>query len=129
VPNLNFKEGENMKKNLLIILIFFFSCGILKYVKPRFERPHKVEGGILFQYYAPSARKVQIAGDFNNWEYGTSEKSINLKKNEEGVWSIILPLKPGRYKYKFVIDEKFWEKDPNGEDANDEMGNSLIVVE
>lgn len=118
-----------MRKLFIIFLTFLISCGILKYVKPRFPKPSKVEGGILFQYYSPSARKVQIAGEFNNWEYGTSEKAINLKKDKEGVWSIILPLKPGRYKYKFVIDEKFWEKDPNGEDANDADGNSLIVVE
>lgn len=120
-----------MRKGIFIILflIFMANCGILRYVKPRFPKPHKVEGGILFQYYAPSARRVTLAGEFNNWEYGNSEKAIVMKKREDGVWWVILPLKPGRYKYKFVIDDTKWEKDPNGEDANDGMGNSLIVVE
>ncbi len=117
-------------KKLILISIFFISfagCSLLKYVAPRTEKPHKVAGGYKFEFYAPSASRVSLAGDFNNWEYGNSEKAINLKKGKNGLWWIILPLKPGRYRYKFVIDDSKWEKDPNGEDAAD--GNSLIVVE
>ncbi|MBN1898564.1 MAG: glycogen-binding domain-containing protein [Spirochaetes bacterium] len=123
-----------MKKIIVFVLFVLFlnfvlSCGILRYVKPRFPKPQKVEGGILFQYYAPSARRVTLAGEFNNWEYGASEKAIIMKKNEEGVWSIVVPLKPGRYKYKFVVDDSDWRADPNGESAYDADGNSLIVVD
>ncbi len=120
-----------MKKLMIYIILlnFLASCGILKYVKPRFPKPQKTDGGVLFQYYAPSAKRITLAGDFNNWEYGNSEKAIVMKKKEDGVWWIVVPLKPGRYKYKFVVDDTKWEKDPNGEDANDADGNSLIVVE
>ena len=124
-------EVLNMRKILVFFIVLIFTgCSLLdKYVKPRFPKPHKVKGGILFQYYAPSAREVDLAGDFNDWAYGDNPKAIHLKKKENGVWWIILPLKPGRYKYKFVVDRTKWVKDPNGEDAGDEMDNSIIVVE
>jgi len=32
-----------------------------------------------------------------------------LKKDEKGIWSIILPLKEGRYEYKFIIDGQWME--------------------
>ncbi len=112
---------------LFIIILFATGCSLLRFVAPRTQKPHKVVGGIRFEYYAPSAKQVSLAGEFNNWEYGNSEKAINLKKTEEGLWWIVVPLKPGRYKYKFVIDNSKWEKDPNGEDTAD--GNSLVIVE
>jgi len=35
----------------------------------------------------------------------------SLKRDEHGTWKITLPLTPGRYEYRFVVDEK-WETDP-----------------
>jgi 1,4-alpha-glucan branching enzyme len=70
-----------------------------------------------------------VAGDFNNWESGYTEKAVQLKKNSDGVWSVTLPLKPGRYKYKFVVDNSKWENDPNGDSAGDPDNNSLVIVE
>jgi len=114
---------------LFCIISILFSCATLKYVAPRPNPPVQTKGGVLFEYYAPSAKRVTITGEFNNWEFGNSEKAILMKKNEQGLWKVMVPLNPGRYKYKFVIDDSKWEKNPYGDDANDPDNNSLIVVE
>lgn len=55
---------------------------------------------ISFEFFAPEAQKVQIAGDFNDWN---PEKG-SLKKMSDGKWKIILQLSPGRYEYRYFVD-------------------------
>lgn len=62
---------------------------------------------ITFQMNAPQAKKVSLAGSFNNW----NTKSHLAKKDVKGNWSRKLTLKPGRYEYKFFIDGR-WVNDP-----------------
>ncbi|MCD6423078.1 MAG: glycogen-binding domain-containing protein [Elusimicrobia bacterium] len=88
--------------------------------------PKKVEGGILFSYNAPDAASVVIAGSFNNWNTNASP----LKKNKNGIWTIVLPLSSGTYQYKFVVDGN-WVPDPNNPNtADDGYGgvNSVVNV-
>lgn len=61
-----------------------------------------------FKIYAPKAKKVNLAGDFNSWNV----KGSVAKKDSKGNWSTKIPLKPGRYEYKFVVDGS-WLNDPN----------------
>jgi len=81
--------------------------------------PAPVEGKIVFQLYAPSARRVQLAGDWpeNNWGKGdgsVGEANIGLMEdgNGDGIWEIAVALGPGRYKYLFWGDETRWFTDP-----------------
>ncbi|MBD3349719.1 MAG: hypothetical protein GF400_11070 [Candidatus Eisenbacteria bacterium] len=114
------------------------SCAaVLGAIEDRLPPPHEVEEGILFQYHAPSARQVTLAGSFNNWggTQGGGRYDPDIDRmgdpNNDGVWTIVVPLPPGRYQYKFVIDGGVrWEKDPNNQDTGTEGGieNSLIVV-
>jgi len=53
-----------------------------------------------FEYYAPSAQKVNIAGEFNNWDPEKDE----MQKSADGFFRIKLDLEPGIYEYKYVID-------------------------
>lgn len=72
--------------------------------------------------------KVFIAGSFNDW---SKNKTPMSGPSDEGVWAVELPLKPGRYSYKFVVNDR-WELDPNNPQAEDNgMGdkNSVVVVE
>ncbi len=50
-----------------------------------------------------------IAGDFNNWS-PMSTPMVNRGKPGE-FWTC-LPLQPGRYRYRFVVDGK-WMTDPH----------------
>jgi 1,4-alpha-glucan branching enzyme len=114
------------------------SCaGVLNAIEDRLPPPHEVAGGMLFSYNAPSARQVTLAGSFNNWGGtqggGRYDASIDQMGDPDGdgVWTIVVPLPPGRYQYKFVIDGGIrWEQDPNNADKATEGGieNSLIVV-
>jgi len=60
-----------------------------------------------FKLFAPQAKKVYVAGSFNNW----SMTSLPAKKDSKGNWSLKMSLKPGRYEYKFIIDGT-WVNDP-----------------
>lgn len=59
-----------------------------------------------FEFYAPSAKEVSLAGTFNGWDASKNP----LKKNNAGNWSISLFLEPGRYEYRFFVDGN-WDND------------------
>ncbi len=61
-----------------------------------------------FKFYAPQAKKVSLAGSFNNW----NTKALAAKKDTQGNWTLKVDLKPGRYEYKFVVDGT-WLNDPS----------------
>ncbi len=61
-----------------------------------------------FIFKAAGVREVHLVGDFNSWS--VNHDSL-LWQKEEGLWQKRLFLKPGRYRYKFVIDGE-WLTDP-----------------
>ena len=61
---------------------------------------------VEFEFFAPEAKKVQIAGDFNSWD---PEKSP-LRKTSDGKWKIAFQLKPGRYEFRYFVDGN-WQND------------------
>ncbi|HSG26829.1 MAG TPA: glycogen-binding domain-containing protein [Candidatus Krumholzibacterium sp.] len=112
-------------------------CLLTKIIRNRLPAPHPVEGGVLFQYEAPSARYVNLAGSFNTWcgtqTTGRFDPTIDPMSDDDGdgIWTIVKPLRPGRYQYKFVIDHGIrWEIDPSNTDTYQEGGftNSLIII-
>jgi 1,4-alpha-glucan branching enzyme len=126
----------NRKKfvgSLLItgMIIFIAGCG------PQYaglgdgisgDGPERVEGGIRFSIHYPKAQRVIIAGDFNGW---SSSADPLFDREGTGFWTIVLPLPPGRYEYKYVIDGKKWIPDPrNPERVKDGFGgyNSVVTV-
>ena len=113
------------------------SCaGTLDWIQDRLPPPSEVKGGIQFSYHAPSARQVTLAGNFNNWGGtqggGRYDSSIDPMSDPDGdgTWTIVVPLPPGRYQYKFVIDNNNWALDPNNPSTAVEGGftNSLLIV-
>jgi len=91
--------------------------------------PEITEGGVLFTYFDTKAERVNIVGDFNNWSM-TADPMYDREGN--GWWRLSLPLKPGRYQYKFLVDGSNWIPDPaNGNTTDDGFGglNSIVVVE
>ena len=80
-----------------------------------------------FVFVNSSASSVAIVGDFNDWEEGGSP----LRRMEKGVWTITIPLAPGRYHYTFVVDGTKWVADPLApRTLEDDFGrpNSVITV-
>ncbi len=77
--------------------------------------PVKVVGGILFTYSGAKAGSVYVAGNFNNW----STTANPMSKNANGIWSATIPLSPGSYQYKFVVDGN-WVPDPTNPNTTDD---------
>jgi len=89
--------------------------------------PKAVEGGTRFVLFVPKAKRVSIAGDFNNWSTGADPL---FDREGRGMWSIVIPLKAGRYEYKFLIDGTRWVPDPgNPKKVKDGFGAFNSVVE
>ena len=89
--------------------------------------PRVTEGGVQFVCYAPKAHRVVIVGDFNSWSTAADPM---YDREEKGAWSITLPLQPGRYEYKFLIDGEKWIADPgNPKRIKDGFGAYNSVVE
>lgn len=61
-----------------------------------------------FSISAPEARNVYLVGDFNGW---CADGANRLEQMPDGVWEKRIALKPGNYKYKFIVDGE-WRKDP-----------------
>ena len=72
------------------------------------QTPRKTKEGVLFSCFAPGAHAVQLAGDFNRWN---PEKEPLFNLSGRGLWQKSVPLQPGRYQYKYVIDGN-WVLDP-----------------
>ncbi len=80
-----------------------------------------------FEYRAPNADSVFLAGTFNNW----NAHDIKMKKKTGGIFFVDIPLEQGTYQYKFVVNGTNWVADPNSEGyAPDGFGgqNSVIRV-
>ena len=75
--------------------------GVIKFLKKS-----KLEKPIAFEYYAPSAKKVELAGTFNGWKKAGGV----LKKERDGKWKGSLNLPPGRYEYRYSVDGA-WQND------------------
>jgi 1,4-alpha-glucan branching enzyme len=79
---------------------------------------------VTFRFKAPNASKVLVAGAFNGWD----QKSTELVKGADGVFELTIPLKAGKYEYKFIVDGN-WTADPDAkENTGPPYGNSIIEV-
>ena len=59
-----------------------------------------------FQLIEPNAEEVYLVGDFTDWE----ENPILLKRQNDGIWKATVPLQPGAYQYRFMVDGQ-WRDD------------------
>jgi len=130
----------------MLIMILISACS-MSIIKKRLPPPYPVAGGIKFQHEAPSARQVNLAGNFpdNLWA-GTASSSGRFDDRidqmfddgthgdevaGDGIYTLVKHLSPGRYEYKYVIDRNTWVTDPNAVETNDDGyggKNSIVIV-
>jgi hypothetical protein len=124
-------------RRLMIIVPLLLSLAIAGCGGPAGFQPSSVEGGgptvtsegVLFTFIDQKVKRINIVGDFNNWS--TSADPL-FDRAGDGTWTIRIPLQPGRYEYKYLIDGKKWTPDPwNPDVVDDGFGglNSVILVE
>jgi chromosome partitioning protein len=89
--------------------------------------PQANEAGIVFSIHAPAARSVRLVGEFNGWD---PDGVPLIRSRISGRWEVLLPLPPGRYQYRFIVDG-VWGIDPeNPATVDNSFGdkNSMCVV-
>ncbi len=82
---------------------------------------------VRFMLSAPNARAVTLVGDFNDWR---SDDLTLSDPDHDGVWTLTLPLPPGRHAYQFVVDGGEGRPDPNAVAVPDGFGgqNSVLTI-
>lgn len=88
-------------------------------VRPARQRVH-------FEFENPSARKVCLAGTFNDWKPEAGE----MIRLDGGKWVKDLAISPGTYEYRLIVDGK-WMPDPRADHSViNPFGekNSLLTV-
>jgi len=130
-----------MRRTLILVLLAAVTvtgCSTMNFVRRRLPPPTATPEGIVFRFYSPSAKLVQLAGNWpeNNWLAGQAQtQGYNVGEMKDpdgdGIWERLEKLPPGRYQYKFVIDRVNWKEDPNNPNkTGDGFGgnNSLLDV-
>jgi chromosome partitioning protein len=86
--------------------------------------PVMTSQGVTFTIEAPDAERVQVAGDFNNWTLDGGEM-----EPVGGVWTKVIKLPPGKYRYRYVVDGR-WRNDPlnTAVEPNPYGGHDSILV-
>jgi hypothetical protein len=80
---------------------------------------------VTFVLAAPGARTVALAGDFDGWDAAR----MPMRREASGLWTVDVPLQPGRYQYAFVLDGGRFVADPAAPRAGgDDFGQPTSVV-
>jgi predicted carbohydrate-binding protein with CBM48 len=79
---------------------------------------------VQFVFVAEQAARVSLVGDFNDWDPAATP----LSRAPGGVWSAVLPLRPGRFTYSFVVDGRVWHGDPEAPVNTNDFGRPSSVV-
>lgn len=83
--------------------------------------------GVVFATRMLGASSVRLAGDFNGWN---GEVTPLRPVDSDGTFEVRLPLGPGRYRYRYVVDGR-WINDPfNASVETNPFGelNNVVVV-
>jgi len=81
---------------------------------------------IVLTFNDIDCRRLQLAGDFNNW---IPDRDIETR-NINGCWQKVFTAEPGIYEYRIIVDGR-WQQDPtNSAEVPNELGgiNSLLQV-
>ncbi len=82
--------------------------------------------GVLFVQPLTLGRRVFVAGDFNNW----STTSHPMNRNESlGVYELLVPMRPGRCRYRLVVDGVWCPDSYNPNTALNPYGEADSVVD
>ena len=101
-----------------------------QHILPPEQTPLVNTGKKTVEFYVQHdwATEISLVGDFNNW----APDELQLEPGRNGAWKISIPLlKPGRYYYKFHIDQTYWQEDVNNplrESDGFDGFNSVLLV-
>jgi enterochelin esterase family protein len=105
-------------KKILLIALLVIACGIQVSAQQNLFIAQDLKSAIVnddntvtFNFKAPDAKKVQIAGDFTEKAEGqhvggmVGAGLIDMRKDDEGIWTYTTkPLESELYSYEFMVD-------------------------
>jgi hypothetical protein len=80
---------------------------------------------VRFVLSAPRAQQVSLAGTFNRWDPNATPL---VRVDEEGTWTVTVPLSAGQHQYAFIVDGQRWVPDPAAPKVDDGFGRKNSVV-
>jgi glycosidase len=91
------------------------------------RKTNKIESVFAFNPQGKTYKRVQIAGQMNDW---TASKTPDLKMNNKGIYEVSLYLSPGTYLYQLILDGE-QNADPSNPDKVDNgygKFNSILQI-
>lgn len=83
-------------------------------------------GHVLFVQPIEEGERLCVAGEFNAW----SPSSLPMRRNDAlGVHELSVELPPGTHRYKIVADGEIRPDRYNGQNARDELGETVSLIE
>ncbi len=79
---------------------------------------------VTFALTAPSVRSVSVVGDFDDWQVD----QMPLERNAAGEWHTTVNLRPGRYRFAYVVNHEQWRADTRAPSAPDDFGRPTSVL-
>ncbi len=79
--------------------------------------PQAESRAFQFVLVVPRATRISLVGDFNDWD---ATRTPMLRAGSEALWTVVVPLTPGRYHYAFLVDGSRWLADPSAPVARDD---------
>jgi len=116
----------NQRNTFALMAWFVFLATLALGIAPKRGAEYLGAGkGTTFRVYAPHAKTVSVAGDWNSW----SATANPLAKGDYDVWYGTIPQAERYMKYKYVVDGSLWNKDPNSfmVEHSGLDGNSIIA--
>ncbi|MGH2830168.1 MAG: isoamylase early set domain-containing protein [Actinomycetota bacterium] len=80
---------------------------------------------VQFVLVSAGASTVALVGDFNDWDAAATPMRSTT---HDGLWSVAVPLPPGRHRYAFLVNGASWFADPSAPRALDDFGTPSSVV-
>ena len=80
-----------------------------------------------FVFNGKGAHRVSVVGDFNRWNANSARM---MRASDGELWSITIPIAPGRHMYGFMVDDSVFVLDPYAQKARDpDLGtNSSVII-
>jgi hypothetical protein len=87
-----------------------------------FEVADADRGRRTLRIRVPSARTVELSGDFTGW------KPITLSRGDDDRWETTLPIPPGMHRVAIRVDGEAWTPPPGVSSVTDEFQGTVGVI-
>jgi 1,4-alpha-glucan branching enzyme len=68
----------------------------------------ETSGRVKFQVYLPHAERVELVGDFTEWEAGAIEMR---RDHDSGWWTTVCDVTDGDHTFSYLVDGQYWMPD------------------